>query len=114
MAGFFKLMLRMNSNMLGVVTGSDFRNGNLPMAYLGKGEKENKGKFMIYGEKLDDFVFGKEDVASCEILQQEANFKMTNNQTKVGPKYQVKFKNGKTAIICIPAHDAYIFENVIL
>ncbi len=114
MAGFFKMMLRMNTNMIGIVTGSDFRNGNLPMAYLGKGEKENKGKLMIYGEKLADYVFGREDVASCTVVQQEAYFKMGNNQQKVGPKYQVKFKDGKVATICIPANDAYRLENVIM
>lgn len=114
MAGFFKMMIRMNTNMLGSVTGADFRNGNLPMAYLGRGEKENKGKLMIYGEKLDDFVFGKEDVASCELVQQECHFKMNGNQPKRGPKYQVKFKNGKTATICIPANDAFRFENVVM
>ena len=114
MAGFFKMMLRMNSNMIGVVTGTDFRNGNLPMAYLGEGEKENKGKLMIYGEKLDDYVFGKEDVASCTVLQQETPFKMANNQQKIGPKYQVKFKDGKVAMICIPANQAFRLENVIM
>ena len=104
----------MNTNMIGSVTGSDFRNGNLPMAYLGMGEKENKDKLMIYGEKLDDFIFGKEDVASCELVQQQCYFKMNGNQQKLGPKYQVKFKNGKEAIICIPANAANRFENVVM
>ena len=41
MAGFFAMMRRLNTNQLGIVTGSDFQNGKLPAAYLGRGEKEN-------------------------------------------------------------------------
>lgn len=113
MAGFFTMFKRLNSNNFGVVTGSDFRNGSLPYAYLGRGEKENKDKLMIYGEKLDDFVFGREDVESAKVLQQETYFKMGSNQQKKGSKYEIKFKNGKVAIIAIPANDAYRLESVI-
>ena len=49
MAGFFKMFKRLNSNVLGVVTGADFKNGSYPFAYLGKGEKSDKDKLMIYG-----------------------------------------------------------------
>lgn len=114
MAGFLAMLRRLNTNQLGSVTGSDFQNGKLPSAYLGRGEKENKGKLMIYGEKLEDYVFGKEDVASCSVVQSDAWFKMRSNQQKRGPKYKVSFKDGKVAFICIPANDAYILENVIL
>lgn len=115
MAGFFKMMLRMNSNMMGIVTGSDFRNGNLPSAYIGHGEKaDKKTKLLIYGEKIDDFVFGKEDVASCTVMQQECHFKMGGNQQKIGPKYEIKFKNGKTAIVCVPANAAYLIEQIVM
>ena len=114
MAGFFKMMLRMNTNQIGIVTGSDFRNGNLPYAYLGHGEGADKNtKLLIYGEKIDDFAFGKEDVASCTVLQQEAYFKMGGNQQKMGPKYEIKFKNGKTAIVCVPANGAYMVEQIV-
>lgn len=44
MASFFKMLKRLNFNQYGIVTGSDFRNGSLPYAYLGKadnGEKAN-------------------------------------------------------------------------
>ncbi len=114
MAGFFKMMKRMNTNMIGIVTGSDFRNGSLPSAYLGRGEKaDKKTKLLIYGEKIEDFVFGKEDVASCTVLQQEAHFKMGANEQKLGPKYEIKFKNGKTAIVCVPANAAYLVEQIV-
>lgn len=49
MAGFFTMFWRLNFNVMGMVTGGDFKNGKLPFAYLGKGKKENKGKLMIYG-----------------------------------------------------------------
>ncbi|MCH5148521.1 MAG: hypothetical protein J1G05_04060 [Clostridiales bacterium] len=113
MAGFFKMMKRLNLNQMGIVTGSDFSNGKLPNAYLGKADDGSKDKLMIYGEKIEDFIFGKEDVGSAKIIQQEALFKMGNNKQKLGPKYEVKFKSGKTAIICIPANDAYKLEQII-
>jgi len=70
MAGFWKLTKRLNSNNIGVVTGSDFRNGSLPNAYLGRKEegkflgifqKYSSTQLLIYGEKIEDYVFGKED-----------------------------------------------------
>ncbi len=122
MANLLKLTKRLNCNNIGVVTGSDFRNGNLPNAYLGRAEegktlgiftKYSKEKLLIYGEKVEDFVFGKDDVQSAKVMQQEAYFKMGANNQKMGPKYEVKFKNGKTAIIAVPANDAYKVEQII-
>lgn len=113
MAGFFKMFKRLNSNYWGVVTGSDFQNGKLPNAYLGKADDGSKNKLMIYGEKLDDYIFGKEDILSVNVIQQEAYFKMGSNQQKIGPKYQIKFKDGKSAVIAIPANDAHKLESYI-
>lgn len=113
MAGFFKMFKRLNFNQMGIVTGSDFRNGSLPYAYLGKADDGSKGKLMIYGEKIEDYVFGKEDIQSAQVIQAEAFFKMSNNKQKLGPKYEIKFKNGKTAVISVPANEAYKIEQVI-
>ena len=122
MAGFLQLTKRLNSNNIGIVTGSDFRNGSLPYAYLGRAEdgktlgifqKYSNEKLLIYGEKIEDFVFGKSDIASVNVIQQQAYFKMANNQQKMGPKYEIKFKNGKAAIIAVPANDAYKVEQII-
>ena len=112
MAGFFKMFKRLNFNLLGVVTCSDFRNGKLPHAYLGKGEKENKGKLMIYGEKLDDYVFDKSDIVSANIIAQEIVFPF-NGKRIVGPKYEVKFKDGKIAIFCVGSARAYKIDSII-
>ena len=113
MAGFFKMFLRLNSNVFGMVTGSDFRNGKLPFAYLGKGEKENRGKLMIYGEKLDDYVFDKSDVASVVAVGQNVTFKFMANKTYSGTKYEITFNDGKKAIIQIPQNDTPKFENIV-
>lgn len=122
MAGFWKLTKRLNSNNIGVVTGSDFRNGSLPNAYLGRKEegkflgifqKYSSTQLLIYGEKIEDYVFGKEDIESATVLQQECYFKMGGNQQKIGPKYQVVFKDGKSAIIAVPSNDAFKVERII-
>ena len=88
MAGFFKLMLRMNSNMLGVVTGSDFRNGNLPSAYLGKGEKGNKGKFMIsiFHNLLDNAI------EACMRMKQGEERRIS---------FRTGVKNGQFVLSCV-------------
>lgn len=113
MAGFFKMMLRMNTNVIGMVTGSSFKNGKLPFAYLGKGEKENKGKLMIYGEKLEDYIFDKSSIESVVTVSTDAVFKFMANKTYTGTKYEVKFVDGKSAIIQIPQMDVSKFENIV-
>lgn len=122
MAGFWKLTKRLNSNNIGVVTGADFRNGSLPNAYLGRKEegkflgifqKYSSTELLIYGEKVEDYVFGKEDIESATVIQQESYFKMGSNQQKMGPKYQIVFKDGKSAIIAVPANAAYMVERVV-
>ncbi len=113
MAGFFKMFKRLNFNQWGIVTGSGFRNGSLPYAYIGKADDGSKGKLMIYGEKIEDFIFDKNDIHSAKVSQEDALFKMGANKQYRGPKYEVMFKNGKTAIIAIPANMAYKIESVI-
>ena len=113
MAGFFKMFLRLNGNVIGMVTGSDFRNGKLPFAYLGKGEKGNRDKLMIYGEKLDDYLFDKSNVDAVVAVAQNVAFKFLGNKTYSGTKYEIKFKDGKSAIIHIPQNDTFKFENVV-
>jgi len=112
MAGFFTMFLRLNFNVLGRVTGSDFKNGKLPFAYLGKGKKENKGKLMIYGEKLEDYYFDKSNIESVTVMGAGITFKFLGNKTYLGTQYEVKFKDGKTAIIAIPENQTPIFERI--
>jgi len=112
MAGFFTMFLRLNFNVFGRVTGSDFKNGKLPFAYLGKGKKENKGKLMIYGERLEDYFFDKSNIESVTVMGSNITFKFLGNKSYLGTQYEVKFKDGKTAIIAIPQNNTPAFERV--
>ena len=103
---------RLNTNVMGMVTGSDFKNGKLPSAYLGKGKKENKGKLMIYGEKLEDYFFDKSTIDSIVTRGSGVTFKLLG-KTYIGTQYEVKFKDGKTAIISIPQNDTPRFERYV-
>lgn len=113
MAGFFTMFWRLNFNVFGMVTGKDFQNGKLPFAYLGKGKKENKGKLMIYGEKLEDYFFDKSDVASVSVVASPVSFKFLSNKSYAGTQFEIKFKDGKSAMISIPQGDVPKFERVV-
>lgn len=122
MAGFMKMTKRLNSNVIGTVTGSDFRNGTLPYAYLGRAEdgkflgifqKYASDKLMIYGEKLDDFIFSRDDIAEGKVIGTNVSFKCLSNMY-IGSKYEISFKNGKKAVICVPAAQACLIDNIIL
>lgn len=113
MAGFFTMFWRLNFNVMGMVTGGDFKNGKLPFAYLGKGKKENKGKLMIYGEKLEDYCFDKSNIESIVVRGSGITFKFLSNKTYIGTQYEIKFKDGKTAIISIPQNDTPRFERYV-
>lgn len=122
MGNFMKMTKRLNSNVIGIVSGSDFKNGNLPIAYLGRAEdgkflgfiqKYSNSKLMIYGENLEDFIFGKDDIYSVNVVASNIAFRTVSNKPARGTKYEVKFKNGKTAILSV--HDtAQIFVDAVL
>ena len=122
MGNFMKMTKRLNSNVIGVVTGSDFKNGNLPIAYLGRAEdgkflgliqKYKTDKLMIYGEKIEDVIFGKEDIISVSVLSPDTFFKSVSNKQGRGPKYEVKFKDGKTAILSVHANYQMFIEQAL-
>ena len=112
MGNFMKMTKRLNSNVIGVVSGSDFKNGTLPIAYLGRAEdgkflgfiqKYSTTKLMIYGEHMEDFIFERADIFSVNIIAPDTVFKTVSNKSVRGAKYEVKFKNGKTAILAVHA-----------
>ena len=122
MAGFMKMTKRLNSNLLGSVAGGDFKNGSLPSAYLGRAEdgkflgifqKYANDKLLIYGEHIDDFIFSHSDVAEAKTVGTNVAFRLMSHQY-IGTKYEITFKNGKKAVICVPANQAYLVDNVIL
>lgn len=121
MATFMQVTKRMNTNIIGEVTGSAWVSAKYPKAYLGFAEvgkgflgmpKVDRTKLMIYGVDLEDFIFGKEDIASATIIEEKAAFRM-GNQTIFGPKYKIDFVNGKTAIIHVGSADAYKIDSIL-
>ncbi len=119
---FMTLTKRMNSNWIGVVSGNDFKDPSMPFCYIGRAEagkflgfiqKYAFDKLMIYGEKIEDFVFSREDVAESKVIGTNVPFTMSGHQ-KIGTKYEVSFKNGKKAVITVVANSAQIVDNVLM
>lgn len=119
---FMTLTKRMNSNWIGIVSGSDFKHPTMPFCYIGRAEdgkllgliqKYAFDKLMIYGEKIEDYVFSRDDVAESKVIGTNVPFTMSGKQ-KIGTKYEVSFKNGKKAIITVVANSAQIVDNVLI
>ena len=82
MATFMQVTKRMNSNILGVVTGSNWTSEKYPKSYLGFAEvgkilfgllpKVDRTKLMIYGVGFDDYIFGKDDISKVSIIEEKA------------------------------------------
>ena len=110
MATFMQVTKRINSNVIGVVTGSEWTSAKYPVSYIGFAEagkallglvtKKDVNHLMIYGVGIDDYVFGKEDVAKVTLVEEKAVIAV-GSQRAYGPKYKVEFKDGKTAYISI-------------
>ena len=122
MATFMKVTKRINSNLVGVVTGSEWTNEKNPKAYLGFEEagkilfglmtKINKNKLMIYNVGIEDYVFGKEDVIKITIVEENAVANVGSLRFN-GPKYKFDFKDGKSAFVCVNNADSYKIEKII-
>jgi hypothetical protein len=119
---FMTLTKRMNSNWIGIVSGGDFKHPSMPFCYLGRAEdgkflgfiqKYAFDKLMIYGEKIEDYIFSREDVSESKVIGTNVPFTMSGKQ-KIGTKYEVSFKNGKKAVITVVANSAQIVDNVLL
>ena len=119
---FMTLTKRLNSNLIGLVSGPDFKHPSMPLCYIGRAEdgkllgfiqKYAFDKLMIYGEKIEDYIFSRDDVAESKIIGTNVPFAM-GSQQKVGTKYEVSFKNGKKATITIVANAATIADNVLM
>lgn len=122
MATFMKVTKRMNTNILGVVTGSAWTSEKYPKSYLGFAEvgkilfgllpKVDRKKLMIYGVGFDDYIFGKDDIEKVTVIEEKAVLKV-GKQSCFGPKYKFEFKDGKTAIITVASADSYKLEPII-
>lgn len=101
--GFFKTMFRMNTVCLGKVNGSGF-NG----CYVGLAKKDGSPALMFYGTTLkEDYVFTKDDIENVTIIGNGLEKNVKNVMTSV-TKYQLNFKDGKTAICSIDQNGAFV------
>ena len=105
--GFFKNLLRMNLTRIGDVTGSYFDG-----CYISPSKKDGLPALMIYGNKIEDYVFNKNDIKSFNILETGVlrNF---GNQTRLSNKYSVSFNDGKNAVITIASANSKDIEKVL-
>ncbi len=99
---FFKTMLRMNTVCLGKVSGSGFLG-----CYIGLAKKGDKKALMFFGTSLkEDYVFTKEDIREIRVIGgvREKNVK---NVLTTMMKYELIFKDGKTAICSVDSNGAF-------
>lgn len=110
MATFMQVTKRINSNVIGVVTGSEWTSAKYPVSYIGFAEagkamlglitKKDLNHLMIYGVGIDDYVFGKDNIVKATLVEEKTVIAV-GNQRVYGPKYKVEFKDGKSAFISI-------------
>ena len=105
--GFFKnLAKQMFMTKIGIVTGSDFAGGELAMAH-----KDGVQGLGIVRKGQEDYIFIKSDIAEFSKFETDIKF-FIGSDPKIGNKYRVVFKDGKSAILCIPAAQCSIIENL--
>ena len=104
------------------MNGGDFKHPSMPFCYLGRAEdgkflgilqKYAFDKLMIYGEKIEDFIFSRDEVAESKVIGTNVPFTMSGKQ-KIGTKYEISFTNGKKAVITVVANATQIVDNVLL
>ena len=122
MATFMQVTKRINSNVIGVVTGSEWTSAKYPVSYIGFAEagkalfglvtKKDVNHLMIYGVGIEDYVFGKENIAKTTLVEEKTVIAV-GSQKVYGPKYQVEFKDGKTALIAIQQSSVAQIDRII-
>ena len=106
--GFFKNIARSFTSKIGEVSGSDFNN-----RFLAKSNKDGLPALVIYMTGTKDYLFNKNDVKEFNLLESNVFvFKQGDNQY-IGSKYRVTFKDGKTAILNVPAGNCKDVEKVL-
>ena len=94
--GFFKTMLRQNTTCIGTVSGTGFAG-----CYIGLAKKNGNPALMFYGTALkEDYIFDREDIEKADIIGTGVQ-KNAKAQMVPVTKYQIKFKDGKTAICAV-------------
>ena len=106
--GFFKNLLKnAMSTKYGTVNGSDFGTGYVVAAH--KDGAVALG-FMVKGK--EDYIFAKNDINEISSLGSNVSFTVDGN-LKVGNKYRIVFKDGRSAIICIVLAECSKVESII-
>ena len=110
--GFFgKLankVLRASVVKIGVSQGSTFANGN-----LGTGHKNGAAAIIIMDSAFkEDYAFTKEDIFECNIMETGQPYNR-GGSIELCNKYQLKFKDGKSAIVVIFGKYLATFESVV-
>ncbi|MBO7149307.1 MAG: hypothetical protein J6V71_00270 [Clostridia bacterium] len=122
MATFMQVTKRINSNVIGVVTGPEWTSMKYPTSYIGFAEagkaffglttKKDMNHLMIYGVGIEDYVFGKEDIAKTTLVEEKSVIAV-GSQRVYGPKYKVEFKDGKTAYVSIQQSSVVQVDRII-
>ena len=107
--GFFKNLLRNAvAGKIGEVTGSVFDGCSIATST----KKDGLPALVIYGNKIDDYVFNKNDVKEFKIIE-SGTLKNFGNQTLMINKYNIIFNDGKTAILSIPVGNSNSIEKIL-
>lgn len=100
---FFKNMLRMNTVCLGKVNGSGFAG-----CYVGLAKKNDAPALMFFGSSLkEDYIFNKDDIENVTVIGNGMEKNAKGAMSSV-TKYQLKFKDGKTAICSIDQNGSFV------
>lgn len=122
MGTFMQVTKRINSNVIGVVTGSEWTSARYPVSYIGFAEagkaflglvtKKDMNHLMIYGVGIEDYIFGKENIAKTTLVEEKTVIAV-GSQRAYGPKYKIEFKDGKTAFIAIQQSSVMQVDRII-
>ncbi|MGN0744717.1 MAG: hypothetical protein ACI4MZ_05565 [Christensenellales bacterium] len=100
--GFLKNMFRMNTVCLGKVNGSGFAG-----CYIGLAKKNGEPALMFFGSSLkEDYVFNKNDIKNVTVIGNGMEKNAKGMMTSV-TKYQIDFKDGKTAICSVDQNGSF-------
>lgn len=90
--GLFKSLARQ------FVKHGEVQSADFPHCFLNYIDEQT---LLIYGPKIDDYKFGKNDIKSCTIVSSGTMISFGSTMA-IGTKYQVEFNDGKKAVISVP------------
>ena len=101
-------VLRASVVKIGVSLGSTFANG-----VLGTGHKNGVNAIIIMNSAYkEDYAFIKDDILECTIMEMGQRYNYGGGIYS-GNKYQVKFKDGKSALLVVFGQYLATFEGIV-